>query len=265
MTELARIEASGPQAKALSPAFPSSAAEIVAELERTGFVCIEDAVRPEWLEAARAHVKGLLAAQGEKYFSIIRPADEEGSPAEALVRDPALTTLLRGATEAVCPKGVADYEEVYNVLRIIAGANGEAGSLSFHYDASVITALVPIFIPECGRRKSGELLVFPNRRPFRRSVAVNMAEKLALQNRLASRRAARRVERDLDRHIRDLVPGNMYLFWGYRTYHANLACAPNSLRATMLLHYGNPHGNAASLRAVRGARGMVEALRRKRG
>jgi hypothetical protein len=29
-----------------------------------------------------------------------------------------------------------------------------------------------------------------------------------------------------------MVPGNLYLFWGYRTVHANEACDPDKIRAT---------------------------------
>ena len=31
-----------------------------------------------------------------------------------------------------------------------------------------------------------------------------------------------------------IVPGNVYLFWGYQTLHANEPCLPTSLRATAL-------------------------------
>jgi hypothetical protein len=38
-----------------------------------------------------------------------------------------------------------------------------------------------------------------------------------------------------------LEPGNAYLFWGYRAFHATLPCAPGALRATLMLHYGELH------------------------
>lgn len=251
--------------KTLTSDFPTTIETILAELERTGFVCIENAVTKEWLERAQSEVKALLNSNGNKYFSITRPADRKGSAAEDLVHNAKLSALLRNITQAVCPSGLADYEEVYNVLRIIAGPKGSAGSLGFHYDASVLTALVPVFIPEAGRGKSGELLVFPNRRPFRKSVVFNVVEKFFLQNRIASYFATQKVNDDLESFARDLVPGNMYLFYGYRTYHANLACLPNSLRATMLLHYGNPHGESGALKMVRNGRRSFEALRRRFG
>jgi hypothetical protein len=41
-----------------------------------------------------------------------------------------------------------------------------------------------------------------------------------------------------------LVPGNLYLFWGYRTIHTNEPCDPDKVRATALFHYSNPHKHA---------------------
>ncbi len=235
---------------------------VIDELERDGFACLEGVVREDWLAAARSHITQLIEAEGAKYFSIIRPADEELSPAETIVRDPRLTSLLRIATDTVCPRGVVDYEEVYNVLRIISGPNGGSGSLAFHYDASVITALVPLFIPKSERMSSGELLVMANRRPFRRLLVHNLLEKAALQNRFASKVAASAVRKHPEQFVRDLVPGNIYLFWGYRSYHANFPCAPNALRATLLLHYGNPHGRSKLLKHLRNGRAAFERFRR---
>lgn len=238
---------------------------VVDELQRTGFSCLDSVIQQDWLASAQNHVTQLIEREGARYFSIIRPADEPHSPAKALVRDSRLSNLLRDATASVCPKGIVDYEEVYNVLRIISGPDGGSGSLAFHYDASVITALVPLFIPQAGRMKSGELLVMPNRRPFRRNVLHNLAEKAVLQNRLAAKVAATAVSKNPEKFVRDLVPGNIYLFWGYRTFHANFPCAPDSLRATLLLHYGNPHGSSMLLKQLRNGRAAFELARRKRG
>ena len=50
-------------------------------------------------------------------------------------------------------------------------------------------------------------------------------------------------------NIKYLKPGNLYLFWGYRTYHANFPVAGDAVRATMLLHYGDPHPSSLILKA----------------
>ncbi|HJE28492.1 MAG TPA: hypothetical protein K8U95_04800, partial [Pseudomonas nitrititolerans] len=47
-----------------------------------------------------------------------------------------------------------------------------------------------------------------------------------------------------------LVPGNLYLFWGYRTLHANEPCDPVSRRATAIFHYGDPHAGSLATRLI---------------
>lgn len=230
------------------------------QLDRDGFVCIENAVSTDWIEGARRNIRARLDEHGEKFFSLIRPADESGSPYDQLAHDPQIHALMHGLTKIACPKGVVESEDVYNVVRVIAGPEGTSGSCEFHYDASVVTMLVPIFMPDPAKGPSGELVTLANRRPYRSSALTNLIEKTLVQNRFYWRHIRSRIG-DAGEHVQFLKPGNLYLFWGYRTYHGNLPCAPNSLRATLLLHYGNPHGSTALMRSVRNARKVVETRR----
>jgi hypothetical protein len=244
--------------------FSVSAKEVAETLDRDGFVCIENAISNEWLRQTKGYVERMVDQNGEKFFSIVRPSQDSGSPIRELVTNPAVTSLLQDVANCTGLANSPDDEgKIYNVLRVIAGPNGDMGSLNFHYDASTVTMLVPIFMPLRGLGRSGELVVFPNKRPFRRSLVFNLLEKALVQNRLSRSRSAKLLSGNKDELIRILYPGNLYLFWGYRGYHGNLPCAANSLRATLLLHYGNPHGKSRSLAAIRGCRRMVEALRRK--
>lgn len=236
--------------------------KIAEQLNNEGFACIEGAISDGWLQNARSHVKKAIDEHGEKYFSVIRPSDEQGSPFDELTHDPSLLSLLKDLTVQGCSESAAEGDDIYDVLRVIAGSKGDSGSLAFHYDASAITALVPIFMPENAPGKSGELVILANRRPFRKSLMLNFFEKIIFQNKFARKRFERRLAGNEDKFVRLLYPGNIYLFWGYRSYHGNLPCAPNSLRATMLLHYGNPHGDALALSMVRTSRRLFEAVRR---
>ncbi|NML93276.1 hypothetical protein [Novosphingobium olei] len=246
------------------PALSEIAPALASQLDRDGFVCVKDAVDMAWVERARAYVRDHLDANGEKFFSVIRPSDEKGSPFDDLAHDPKIAGLLEGVARIACPQAIFD-DEVYNVLRVIAGPKGTDGSCEFHYDASVITMLVPIIMPDGGEpHQSGELLTFPNNRPYRNSVLTNLAEKALVQNKWSWRRTKKKALANLEQHMKKLLPGNLYLFWGYRTLHGNLPCAPNSLRATMLLHHGDPHGGNPLIKVVRSARKVVENRRRSR-
>ena len=239
--------------------FPTDARAVAADLDQTGWVCLENVISPDWLTRAQDHVRSLLDKHGERFFVIIRPADEENSLASEVAHHPLMQNLLRKVVEIGCPQGIVDGDDIYNTLRVVAGPDGCKGSREFHYDADVVTALVPIFIPDTDQA-SGELVVFPNKRGYR-NLLFNLMEKALVQSRPYRRMMVREAERNHDAHCRFLRPGNVYLFWGYRTYHGNMPCRSNVLRATMLLHFGNPHGKSALLEGFRNIRKLIETRR----
>jgi hypothetical protein len=235
--------------------------EVAERLDRTGFVCLENVISADWLKGARENVKSRLAEYGEHDFCIVRASNETDTPAHGLVSDPEVRAIFENLALARCPRGVGENDEVYSVLRVLAGPEREAASFKFHYDAAVVTMLVPVFIPTEGGGRSGDLILFPNRRPFRRSVSLNIFEKVLTQNGLYRRRILQEFNRAPQKYSIQLKPGNAYLFWGYRTFHGNGPCAPNTLRATLLLHYGNPHGGNSVLAAVKFMRRMFDQSR----
>jgi hypothetical protein len=245
------------------PAPSAIVSDIAQRLDANGFVCLDGAVSLDWVARAQEYVRQSLCRNGRKYFSIIRPSNLAGSPFDELVRNPATADLLEGLARIGCPRATFD-REVYNVLRVVAGPAGTDGSYEFHYDATVVTMLVPILLPARGPLDSGGLLTFSNRRPYRSSVLVNVAEKVMVQNRWGRRRFARTAHADLSAHLQVMEPGNLYLFWGYRTLHGNLPCAPEAVRATLLLHHGDPHGSSPLLRAIRAVRKAAVDRRRER-
>lgn len=231
--------------------------EIAEVLDRTGYICLENVISPDWLKGSREDVQARIAEYGEHDFCVIRPSHENDTPEHRLVNDPAVRALLENLAMARCGRGNAANGEIYDVLRVLTGLEREVTSFQFHYDAAVITMLVPIFIPNAGTGKSGELIIFPNRRPFRRSVLLNIFEKVISQNRFYRKRVMREFDRAPEKHLVQLKPGNVYMFWGYRTFHGNGPCAPNTVRATLLLHYGNPHRGNPILTAVKSVRRIV--------
>lgn len=237
-------------------------ARTAAALDTDGFAVIEGAVSHDWVVRARSEVEAEVGKRSAPFFSLIRPADEAGSVLGEVAHDGPLNTLLARLVRHASPGAVLEPDAPYSVLRVIAGQTGNDGAYQFHYDSSVITVVVPIVIPEARDGPAGELAVFGNRRPFRRTVIGNIAEKIALQNRWAWRRAQRRVTAHAADHVRQLEPGNLYLFWGYRTYHGNLPCGSAMLRATLLLHVGDPHGTSPVTRGIRAFRARIEARRR---
>ena len=225
------------------------AGEIARALDTQGFVCVPNAISPESLDRARAHVE-MLAARRNGYFALNWPSREDNSPWQEMTGDPTIAGLLSELTKLGCPKAKVD-PEIYNVLRVVTGASGDAKSLCYHYDNTVITALVPVLIPEGPPRKAGELLIYPNRRPYRSSVFANMAEKAVVQSDWYRKRFTQSLPDGETDEIKLLKPGNLYFFWGYRGYHGNFPVKHDILRATFLMHQGDPHGGSLALAAIK--------------
>jgi hypothetical protein len=138
-----------------------------------------------------------------------------------------------------------------SALNILTGSLRGRSRTRFHYDACTITMVVPVFVPGAAADMSDALVIFPNRRPFHSSVVVNILEKAVMQNRLYTARCVRSLRRDPTANLLRMEPGIAYLFWGYRAFHGTLPAAHQTLRATLLLHCGNPHRTSRLLVAAK--------------
>lgn len=214
--------------------------KVFADLEARGIACLENAVLPEQISALRARVDGLIDEHGAKYFSLIDPWKTMGPPFSELGNDSGFVGLLNALSRRGCARAAAKPFELYNVLRVIAGEHSAKRAYELHYDATVITALLPIYIPDGEPDKAGDLVAVPNLRGYRGNAAANVAEKALIQNRLLRPLVKKRYV-DPAKHVVKLKPGNLYFFWGYRTLHGNLPCEAGATRATLLFHYGDPH------------------------
>ena len=130
----------------------------------------------------------------------------------------------------------------YQILRCLTGDVGRSTrhSLKFHFDSYVVTLILPIEIP--AGLGNGEFIMLPNVRDIRRSYARNLLDKLWLDHPARQAILRRQWKQHPDSFVRiALIPGNLYLLWGYRSIHTNAPCDKDKVRATALFHYGNPH------------------------
>ncbi len=230
-------------------ASPSGPATIARQIDSEGFAVIEDYVALDQLHAAQDFVRRAVAGNGGNYLSITGAEHLGGTFLQGWPQDPDFLALCRGIYEANLGKP-APAPEFYQVLRCLSGSLAAANSLNFHYDSYLLTALIPILMPERG--KSGDLLIIPNARRLRSHYAANFLDKLALDNPLSQallRGLYRRRHRSI-RHLK-LRPGNLYLFNGYRSIHTNEACDPDAIRSTAILHYVDPHADSRLKRLMR--------------
>ncbi len=237
---------------------------IADQLDETGVVCLENAVDANWLAEARANVEDRLSTHGEHDHFIRSPQGEEHSAVEAFISSPSVLSLLGDIVRARFPEGPAKLELTGSALRVIAGPRGDGDAFWFHYDASVVTMVVPIFMPDAARGNSGELVGLFNKRPFRRFVLANIIDKAVGQSQFYRRRILRRIDRTDYLQRVDMEVGNLYLFWGYRSLHGNMPCESGALRATLLLHFGRPHGSSEALTTAVRLGQSIRSLGQKR-
>lgn len=231
------------------------------QLDDHGVVQLRDVFSDEWLEALRVSVTDHMARHGEGDFLITQPDQEIGSPAHQLVSDPALRQLFSETARLGFPK-VDAAQEIRSGIPVRAGTGPRARSNLFHYDASVLTIVVPIFIPRATVGSCGELATFANKRPYRRFVASHLVDVIRTYNSAYRRRVTKAVLDAPEKHIVALQPGDACVFWGYRTYHGNLVCAPGLLRATLVLQYGEVHADSWALKVAWRFSRSRRALRR---
>lgn len=220
------------------------------ELDDQGVVRLRNVFSDEWLNAMRESVDYCIAHNGDGDFFIAEADQEVGSPAHQLVSDPAFRELFIDAAKLRWPKADSANNDIRCSMLVRAGNGPKARSNRFHYDGAVLTMVVPIFIPEADIGTNGELAAFGNKRRFRRFLASHLVDMILTHNSLYRRRISRTVQAAPEKHLVELRPGDAYLFWGYRTFHGNLPCAPGLLRTTLVLHYGEVHSDSWALKMV---------------
>jgi len=238
---------------------PELATRFYEEMERGGFSCAENAISAETLDTFRKEVKRLIDSNGRRFLFLLNPYKQDGSAFRSLGQSRNFRRFLLDLSNRGTNKDNSDFE-LLNVLRVVPGDNATGQALNFHFDAEVVTALVPIDIPDGPPQKAGHLVAIPNLRKIRKYVIFNVLEKAVFQNALARKLVSVfALRNNKQKYIYKLVPGNIYFFWGYRTLHANLPLDPEKLRSTMLFHFGNPHNGSPIVRFIKSRHRQVDA------
>ena len=225
----------------LRPFGPTDVDQLVAAMDDCGVGVLRNVVPETLLAPMREYIGRELDSRDGQYFGLGGMEWIAQSPLEAVLRAPGFREIF-GALYQHSMGTRPPSDRIMPVLRVLAGTHGLRHSNLFHYDSYVVTALVPILIPNRPDEPRGHLVMFPNLRHARTHAVVNVLEKALVENMAACRLwRAPAVQRRLGARIVPLEPGSIYFFWGMRSLHANQACLPTSVRSTALLHFGDPH------------------------
>jgi len=131
-------------------------------------------------------------------------------------------------------------EPIVQIIRCFTGSDSDGHALTFHFDSYVLTLIIPVLMPVGS--PSGNLLILPNLRGFRKQYVRNVVDKLVYCGPVGQAvfRFLYRIKSPIIRHV-CLNPGDLYVFCGYKTLHTNESCDASQIRATAIFHFANPH------------------------
>lgn len=232
---------------------------IFSNLESKGFYCLENAISKIIIKKFQKKIENITNTKGKRYLSLINECEYIEAPFRDLYKSENLNILLKELANLGATKDF-NKSETLNVIRIVTGEKTDSQSFRFHYDPTIITALIPILIPEGPIERSGHLVIMANIRKIRSLTIINLIEKICIQNIFVQKIISLYIKCNKYKYVKKIKPGNVYLFWGYRSLHASMPVDPKYIRATILFHYGNPHKKSKILKFVAKIRHFRERL-----
>lgn len=226
---------------------------IATEVSEQGYGTLRNFVSEAELAPVRAIAREVLRESGGEYAWWEGAEAFSGTVLSELPHSAAFKDLCRRLFQRAAGDITVE-DNFFQTFRCLHGDTGQSRRhfYAFHYDGFILTTILPVAIPE--NAPHGDLVIFPNTRRIRQwyvsslveSNLVRLAPIQFLLGRLARRRKLNTVT------VR-LKPGDLYLIWGYQSLHANGPCARDTLRATAIFQYGNPHQDSkfsATIRSV---------------
>jgi len=221
-------------------------AAIAAQIDNAGFCRIDDFLAPDELNGLAAFAITASNEAGGEFVDFVNRGNFDGTIWPDLATSPALKHLSE-ALYRHSTKRSGGGEEFYRVFRCLKGKSAARHSHYFHFDSYAVTVLIPVVIPEDG--SSGDFVLYPSIRPVRRTYLHNVIDKAFRDLPPVQTLYRKRFNSGRAKAVRvPLEPGTAVILWGYRSLHTNEPSDPDKLRATALLHYGNPHGRSYARR-----------------
>jgi hypothetical protein len=237
-----------------SPAPVIEASVIAQEIATVGYSRLPDVFSPAELADAEAQIRAAIAEAGSRCCFPAR-AEVSGVILSDLFEAPWLRAIME-TVYAQLTDMQPPVQAPTQTLRCLTGTDADQHAWYFHWDTWVVTAIVPILMPEDSQ--SGQLMLLPNARPMRRSYTRNVLDKMLIGTGRSQRRLRKQAARCT---ALSLEPGSLYLFSGYRTLHANATITPGDTRATLVLHFGDPY-EPEERAAIDKARNIANSVRK---
>lgn len=209
---------------------------IFEQIKKNGFYSSGELLTKTELDELQIFVKNKIDNFPDKNFRLYKE-DFENS----ILNHRDFKTKIENLVSSITEECFKDYENrdpnIYKVLRVVSGLKQKEQAYLYHFDAHLITILVPIFIPNNQNGKNGDLVIFPNIRKTHKNLLLNIIQKIFFQNIFIRNLIKLNIFKSLLNHkIIKIKPGNIYAFIGFSSLHGNLEIDESSTRATLLIH-----------------------------
>lgn len=208
------------------------ARKIKRDLDTRGIAELPNFFTPEALERMRDDVRRNyeICLGGPKLKALFRE-ELNGTIFGELSASDFIHDVCNRIVEPFCRH--IDKSEIYPVLNIIEGPKGLVNVNVHHFDATYVTLAVPVVMPPADAPSRGPFRIWPNVRDF----STNW-----LKNKFFWRIMRIPFLRDRFRNLTvDFVPGNLYFFYGFRSWHGIGDYDGSTLRANCLINAGGPY------------------------
>lgn len=202
-------------------------------IEKKGYIELKNFIKKKQLLILRKFVIQKLKENNNQYFFLTSESKEK-----TILHKSSLFNKTEDLLKKITlqfGKKINKKEKLYKVLRVVTGKKSKKVSLDYHFDAHLLTLLIPLYIPKRRGSDNGNLVIFKNLRKLTNNIYKNIVQKLFYQSYFFK---IFFINTGLIKgEILNLVPGNVYIFNGFRTLHTNLQINPIDIRATILVHY----------------------------
>lgn len=212
-----------------------------------GFLEIENFLNDSELNYLRSFVDQNLSENNNQYFFLT-----SNNKNKTLLSDKIFFKKFDEILKEITKEfnfQIREDEDSYRVLRVVTGEKSKKVSLDYHFDAHLLTLLIPIYIPNRENSNNGNLVIFKNLRKLTKNLFLNLIQKIFYQSFIFKKIF---INTGLVKgEILNLRPKNIYIFNGFRTLHTNLEIDPKDVRATLLVHYHDIFKNSFLIRKNR--------------
>jgi hypothetical protein len=204
---------------------------IRAQMDEKGLAVLDDFVHPDFLEELRGSVDQLtpLCYQNVKRKYLHGSDLQNTGFWEVAFSDFVLklsNDILKNFNVQV------ESKDIHPLVNILLGDQGQDTVHGWHFDATYLTIAMPVVMPPPTGERDGKFRIWPNVRQFSQS---------KLQNKMYARLVKTNLFQRMAKNFAiNFVPGSLYFFYGFRSYHGTDDLDGQQLRANCLINFGGP-------------------------